>query len=671
MAMLSLTAVACQQLEEQQPQPVVSDQMVFVAQTESYGSPARTVLNAEGMIEWSATDQIAIFKGGSTAAQYEISTGAGSSYAEFTVVNNNGDTGEGDGEWVRAVSETFDANVALYPYAEELSCTATLENEELVSCTISGVTLPSVQNYVANSFAEGAFAMVSITQNSDDNVLRFNNVGGALKLQLTGTDAITSIALAGNAEEPLAGEATVTVYADGTTKPQIEMAANASKGVTLSCGAQGVQLNEETPTTFIIATPPTSFANGFTLTLTNTEGQTATLSTSKANPIERSMILAMPACKVEFAAADATDDLSANGTANCYIVTKAGNYKFKATQGCSNVAVGAASVSGYAHPEGTPATAAVLWETFGTSTQPTVGDLIKADVEYKDGYVHFSTADTFTKGNALIVVKDENGTILWSWHIWLTDRPAEQVYVNNAGTMMDRNLGATSATPGDVGALGLLYQWGRKDPFVGADAIVSYKDDLDRVLSDFAQATTPFGTSESNETRGTVDYAIKNPNVYLYKLSGDWLYGATMANDATRWSSEKTIYDPCPAGWRVPDQAVWLTANSNNPNITKVTIISDSTNKGLNIEGFVGTGEIVWYPFAGRRCRSNGGLSDGNNNSVVGSNGYYWNVSYNAEKSSFSPYHFRIFIGNGSYFGFNSGDSPVVGKSVRCVKIKE
>ena len=40
--------------------------------------------------------------------------------------------------------------------------------------------------------------------------------------------------------------------------------------------------------------------------------------------------------------------------------------------------------------------------------------------------------------------------------------------------MMDRNLGATSATPGNVGSLGLLYQWGRKDPFLGSSSDFSY-----------------------------------------------------------------------------------------------------------------------------------------------------------------------------------------------------
>ena len=87
----------------------------------------------------------------------------------------------------------------------------------------------------------------------------------------------------------------------------------------------------------------------------------------------------------------------------------------------------------------------------------------------ESGEIHFTTGDM--EGNALIALCNADGDILWSWHIWFTDDPRGQEYYNNAGTMMDRNLGATSATPGDVGALGLLYQWGRKDPFLGSSSI--------------------------------------------------------------------------------------------------------------------------------------------------------------------------------------------------------
>ena len=153
-------------------------------------------------------------------------------------------------------------------------------------------------------------------------------------------------------------------------------------------------------------------------------------------------------------------DLSSSGSANCYIISESGLYKFKPVKGNSNESVG------------NIASASLLWESFGTSIVPEPLDLISA-FGYKGGYIVFQTADTFKEGNAVIAAKDADGNILWSWHIWFTDQPHGQEYYNNAGTMMDRNLGAISATPGDVGALGLLYQWGRKDPFLSASTISS------------------------------------------------------------------------------------------------------------------------------------------------------------------------------------------------------
>ena len=78
-------------------------------------------------------------------------------------------------------------------------------------------------------------------------------------------------------------------------------------------------------------------------------------------------------------------------------------------------------------------------------------------------------------GNAVIAAysgEHQTGNILWSWHIWVTDYNPDTgktcTIINTAGasyTFMDRDLGATTSTPGLSTTLGLLYQWGRKDPF--------------------------------------------------------------------------------------------------------------------------------------------------------------------------------------------------------------
>ena len=96
-------------------------------------------------------------------------------------------------------------------------------------------------------------------------------------------------------------------------------------------------------------------------------------------------------------------DLSESASANCYIVSSEGNYKFKTVQGNSRSSVrDVASV-------------AVIWESFGTDVTPERKDLI-AGVCYFNGYIGFQTTG-FKEGNALIATKDAQGNILWSWHI--------------------------------------------------------------------------------------------------------------------------------------------------------------------------------------------------------------------------------------------------------------
>ena len=286
-----------------------------------------------------------------------------------------------------------------------------------------------------------------------------------------------------------------------------------------------------------------------------------------------------------FETANATD-LSAAGTANSYIVTKSGTYSISAVKGNSSTSVGSV------------ASADVLWESFGTSVAPARGDLVTG-AQYKDGKIYFKTNSTYREGNALVAAKDAAGNILWSWHIWMTDQPAEQVWKNNAGTMLDRNLGATSATPGDVGALGLMYQWGRKDPFMGSSSISSVVE---------AKSTISFpSVKAATSTVGTVEYATKNPTTLIMgNNSNDWLYNDDEAEGL--WATQKTIYDPCPAGWRVPDageNGIWAKANGGYRIYTNPF---DQTNRGVNLAGYVTSDKTkpVWFPATGYYGAANG-----------------------------------------------------------------
>ncbi len=332
-------------------------------------------------------------------------------------------------------------------------------------------------------------------------------------------------------------------------------------------------------------------------------------------------------------------DLSDEGTANSYIVSNAGTYSISPVKGNSS------------EPIGSVASAEVLWETFGTDENIIKGNLISG-ARYENGLIYFKTADTYREGNAVIAAKNANGTILWSWHIWLTDQPKGQIYNSNAGTMMDRNLGATSATPGDVGSLGLLYQWGRKDPFLGSSSISSSIE---------AKSTITWPSSVSSDSStGTVDYVTSHSTTFVTggtSSSYDWHYSS---RDNTLWQSEKTIYDPCPVGWRVPDggdNGVWATAKGSSSGYIRSY---DSTNEGMNFSGDFASASTIWYPASGHRSHGDGALGN------VGNEGLCWSVTPSFTWSAYDLY----FSDDGSVQPTNS-NSRAYGFSVRCLQVTD
>lgn len=280
-------------------------------------------------------------------------------------------------------------------------------------------------------------------------------------------------------------------------------------------------------------------------------------------------------------------DLSAAGTANCYLIQGAGYYKFKSIIGNTDATVGNVK------------SVEVLWESFGTDEMPNVGDLISS-VSYKNGYILFSTPENFRDGNAVIAAKNSKGTILWSWHIWCAEEGwKEHVYNNDAGTLMDRNLGAVSATPGDVGALGLLYQWGRKDPFLGASSIF---ESVEALSTGFWQFSSEY-----------MDYyaSIVNPTTF-------YVYGDKQLMKVMSWGSIKTMYDPCPPGWRVPDggeTGVWEV--SDFPSWIKV---NDNEDFSGHLVDLIVDSVYAWYPANGYRQHDSSLFN-------VGYYGIYWSCT--------------------------------------------
>ena len=321
-------------------------------------------------------------------------------------------------------------------------------------------------------------------------------------------------------------------------------------------------------------------------------------------------------------------------TANCYLVTGAGDYKFRATHmGNSHADEHALAIDHVA----------VLWETFGTSTQPSVGDLV-TNAAYADGYISFTASEN--EGNALIAAYNSNDEIVWSWHIWMTDQPKEHTYkdqdndANNNPVMMDRNIGATSATSSDgVKTLGLLFQWGRKDPFLSGRTMSSNPYQAYSTLSTWPAVT-------SDETTGTMAYSIQHPTTYIGNANNNWCN----SNDAF-WASTKSIYDPSPYGWRVPDASVWTNLNLDS----SCTLENGGLNLPVNVDN-----STAWYPAAGYYNQNLYLLN-------VSSAGWYWSVTphYNSNSQN---YAYRLNFAGSSIYPGNYTNAKTMAMSVRCMK---
>ena len=229
------------------------------------------------------------------------------------------------------------------------------------------------------------------------------------------------------------------------------------------------------------------------------------------------------------AAVSLTDD----NTANCYIVTAPGVYKFPAVKGNTS------------DPVGDIDAVTVLWETWNNAQEVTRRSLILAS-HYEGGYIYFQVPENFHPGNALIAAKDEAETVLWSWHIWMPQTPVTNINEANVSTraMMSRNVGALVDTPAEgvapAESFGLMYQWGRKDPFPGIGDPATN-----------APATIYGAVTYVNEQISLLG-GVQNPNVYYYMDDKDW---QNQGNDvvAALWGeATKTINDPCPPGYCMP-----------------------------------------------------------------------------------------------------------------------
>lgn len=225
-------------------------------------------------------------------------------------------------------------------------------------------------------------------------------------------------------------------------------------------------------------------------------------------------------------------------------------------------------------------TASVYWET-GTIAEGVV-TLSKTDCS--DGTF---TVNGVGKGNAVVCIKNALNEIMWSWHIWVSDVDFKtsntittintSVTPNAEYVWMDRNLGAVDLPGPDktfATTAGLFYQWGRKDPFVSIlssepfvpvslvslNAIYASYFNVSSTLPYVYQTSSPHYkyTDLGTLINKQLFYSVKAPALLINDWKGSMFSNASTEENASSdswgamYGQRKTVYDPCPQGWRVP-----------------------------------------------------------------------------------------------------------------------
>ena len=235
-------------------------------------------------------------------------------------------------------------------------------------------------------------------------------------------------------------------------------------------------------------------------------------------------------------------------------------------------------------------------------------------------------AGTIDQGNAVIAVRDVNDNIMWSWHIWVTaldvlDTKRLVNYDQNVYHFMPYYLGLCTMngtmtsydnrhlyikvqqSGGQIATFKVeqpasksfvysranapYYQFGRKDPMLpgngGTDGNgITRADKTTYTPADVNRKPT-YG---SGYTTTTLSNAIRNPNIFygVYNASSNpnamvfpmdypdiWCAGRTAlsAQPAKGYRTVKTVYDPCPPGYHIPETYAFsgLVNNESSVNI--------------------------------------------------------------------------------------------------------
>ena len=391
-------------------------------------------------------------------------------------------------------------------------------------------------------------------------------------------------------------------------------------------------------------------------------------------------------------------------TANCYVINAPGQYSLPLVygnaikNGGTNASAYTSSASGtnvlqkfinhtgnaitdpyiYNNANCTPDNATLVWQD---SPELVTNVALSSD---KHSLVFEVPQASIAQGNAVVAVRNVSGQILWSWHIWVTDYKLgddlKTVAYSGTHKMLPVNLGwceGTSAsyagrsvkvrfTQAETGATDVIeitqtsysvstggnapfYQWGRKDPMLpstgsGATNKTWYNAE--------GTSSTTLTTANWTTNDATITNGILNPGAFCTNNYMDYKYYNLWAvdNNATSQdlaTSSKTVYDPCPTGYKVPVNNVFrafTTTGSNTSTASQINGTWNATSGGWDFKCNEGS---VFFPASGSRNYSPGALS------YVGSHGYYWSAVPSSASYGRNLYFYSTYV-DPLYYSYRS-----------------